>query len=277
MVGNPKKELSLSECKALELDILKHIRDICDAEGLHYYLAYGTLLGAIRHKGFIPWDDDIDIFMPYEDYLKFIEIKKNDSSSSYKIISHETDPSYTAPLGKVIDTRTVLEQHYGFIEKVPLGVYVDVFVLSGAGNSEGEALKLVRSLFKLLRGWRFADSIVKKEEPLIKKVLKMIRNIPYKTVGLEHYLEKITEYRKLNTYENNIYVTQSSLTSVNNVKRNIWLRNDFGNGTKVVFEQESFRAPVNYNRLLTQYYGDYMILPPKEAQVSQHNYSVYWA
>lgn len=270
------KELSLSECKNIEIDILKYIREICDANGLRYYLAYGTLLGAIRHKGFIPWDDDIDIFMPYDDYLKFIEIKKNDPNSIYKIISYETDHSYTAPLGKVIDTRTILEQNYGFIERVPLGVYVDIFVLSGAGNTEEEAVKLVKRLFRLLRAWRFADSIIKKEEPIVKKILKVFRNFPYKMVGLEHYLEKITEYRKQNTFDSSIYVTQSSLTSVNNVKRNIWLRNDYGNGINVVFEKEQFRAPENYHKLLTQYYGDYMTLPPIEKQVTEHKYKAYW-
>lgn len=272
-----QKELTLEECKEIELGILKYIRDICNANQLKYYLTYGTLLGAIRHKGFIPWDDDIDIFMPYEDYIKFIDVMSKETGNDYKLVSYEVNDGYTAPLGKVIDNRTILEQSYGFIERIPLGVYVDIFVLSGAGQNEEEANKNVSHLFRLLRGWRFADSIVKKDELPIRKIIKIIRNAPYKFIGLKHYLNKIRDYREEHPFYESKYVTQSSLTSVNNIQRNIWLQEDYGIGVDVPFENELFRAPVSYDKLLTQYYGEYMKLPPAEKQVTQHNYKAFWA
>ena len=135
------EELSENKCKELELGVLKFIRDVSEKNGLRYYLTYGTLLGAVRHKGFIPWDDDIDIFMPYEDYLRFIQIENEKPDSRYRLVCRETNNKYTSALAKVIDTKTVLYQNYGFIENVELGLYVDIFVLNGVGDNYETAFK----------------------------------------------------------------------------------------------------------------------------------------
>lgn len=127
-------EFTIQDVQKLEFDILKYIKKVCDENKINYYLAYGTLIGAVRHHGFIPWDDDIDIMMPREDFIKFVESTNKDKHDYFKVVCRENNTNFTAPLPKVIDSRTKLTQHYGFIEKVDLGVYVDIFILDGAGG-----------------------------------------------------------------------------------------------------------------------------------------------
>ena len=128
-VENKDISVNLEQMQKIEFDILKYIKDVCDRNGVIYYLAYGTLIGAVRHSGFIPWDDDIDIHMAREEYFRFVEILKMNPHPYYKLVSRDTDKAFTAPLPKVIDTRINLIQDYGFIEKVTLGPYVDIFIL----------------------------------------------------------------------------------------------------------------------------------------------------
>ena len=110
-------EIKLDELKKIQLDILVFIDDFCEKNNINYWIDCGTLLGAVRHKGYIPWDDDIDIGMLREDYDKFMKIFNNCcNNSKYKFISYETDKNWPFPFGKVLDITTVLyepDKKYG--------------------------------------------------------------------------------------------------------------------------------------------------------------------
>ena len=137
---------SLDELKKIELDIMIKVHQFCEENGIKYYMIAGTLIGAIRHKGFIPWDDDIDIAMPREDYEKFLKIfpeygKKNNLLA----VNNRTKPYYGRPMTKVIDTRTSLtEPEYRSDD--PIGVFVDIWVMDGVPDdaSKGDWLKKMR-------------------------------------------------------------------------------------------------------------------------------------
>ena len=116
-----EKEFTIEKVQELEFGILKYIKELCEKYSIRYYLAYGTLIGAVRHKGFIPWDDDIDIMMPRNDYKRLLSILEKDSHPYYKLISYETNDLFQVPLPKIVDTRTVLIQDSDIIEPVPLG------------------------------------------------------------------------------------------------------------------------------------------------------------
>ena len=98
--------------------MLKFLKSICQKYKLNYFLAYGTLIGATRHQDFIPWDDDVDVMVPREDYHKLIKAIEKESHPYYKIISYETNQDFTVPLPKLVDTRTKLVQKYDIVEKV---------------------------------------------------------------------------------------------------------------------------------------------------------------
>lgn len=278
-MNDTRKELTVEECKTIALDILKYISRVCEENGLRYYLAYGTLLGAVRHSGFIPWDDDIDVFMPYEDYLKLVEIESQKENGRYKLISRETNSEFTAPLAKMVDSHTELYQNYGLIEKVPLGVYVDIFILCGTGNTPDEAAENTKESCGILAKWLMAATVAP-EKCTVRSLLSRIRRAPYTMRGYKYYLDKIEKFRTGREFDRYSYVTQASLLSVSSVRKApmksyILKKEDFGAGTDIAFEGCRFTAPQNYDALLTAFYGDYMKLPPEEKRITNHNYHAY--
>ena len=122
------EKIPSEEIKKIEISILDYIASVCEENNIGYYLAYGTLLGAIRHHGFIPWDDDIDIYMLREDYMKFIEIAKEHIHHRYKLLSIYNDDDYYYEFAKVVDSNTKLKiNNVKQIKKE--GVWVDIFPL----------------------------------------------------------------------------------------------------------------------------------------------------
>lgn len=127
--------ISFEEHKKIQLSILRDIDVFCQKNQIKYFLAFGTLLGAIRHKGFIPWDDDIDIAMPRPDYNKFI-LSFNGMVDNLKVLAPEIDLDYYAPYANVYDTRTVLEEKGTSHLKFEIGVKIDVFPIDGVPTNK---------------------------------------------------------------------------------------------------------------------------------------------
>jgi lipopolysaccharide cholinephosphotransferase len=126
------RTITQDELKSIQLDLLQKTADFCEANGIRYFLCGGTLLGAIRHKGYIPWDDDIDIVMPRPDYERFCKTF-NQPDSVYKVKSLLTHPDYACAFAKVYDNRTMLKElHY---KGVHFGVYIDVLPVDGVKDS----------------------------------------------------------------------------------------------------------------------------------------------
>ena len=258
----------------LEFEILKFIRDVCEQNCLRYYLAYGTLIGAVRHQGFIPWDDDIDIHMPRNDYLQLLDILRKNPHPFYKVISIDTTPEFTQILPKMVDTRTELLQDVGFIERVPLGVYVDIWLLDGAGNSFEEAAETYRSAFILNRKWyRAVRKAFGPRDKIIVGLLKWVYHIPEKIKGISYWLIRFDRFCAQKQYDEYEYIGAFE-TGTPDASRNIWKREWFGDGTYLTFNGESFRSPANYDAILRPEYGDYMRLPPPEKRTSHHSYSL---
>lgn len=272
-------EITLYDMQQIELNLLIYLKNICDENQLKYYLAYGTLIGAVRHQGFIPWDDDIDVMMPQEDYNKLVQIMKNQTHPYYQLVSTDTYPNFTAPLPKIIDTRTVLEQHYDYVERVPLGVYIDIFTLDGMTDDFETAVALRKDSLKLFRRWRRADAVLfPPGKSKLYGLMRGIRNLPYKLYGITRSLKKLEQHnRKYPFYQSRFAAVQnlglpSSVTPDKDVMQTEW----FGEGVDLPFEGTMFRAPTKYDTILQIYYGDYMTPPPAEERKSLHSYTVYW-
>lgn len=269
------EEITLKESQQLVFEILKFYKQICDENNLTYYIAYGTLIGAVRHHGFIPWDDDIDVLMPRKDYNKLVEIMSN-IDGRYKLVSYENNNKFTAPLPKIIDTKTELVQKYDFYERVPLGVYIDIFILDNAGNDFQEASSFYQNVYSIYRKWLKSDlKLFLNNKSKFRSILGFVKRLPYKIHGISYYLRRYTEYSSSYIDVNTKYVAATN-AGTPEAERNVFLASDFGEGIDILFEDVCFRAPNNYQKLLEVEYGDYMKLPPKEKQVSHHMYELHW-
>ena len=261
------KEIDLQELKKIELGILIDIHEFCTKNNLRYFLWGGTLLGAIRHNGFIPWDDDIDIAMPRDDYLRFMETFQ---SRRYTANCCENNKLYPFCYGKVIDMSTIKYELIG--ANMQLGVDVDVFPIDDLFEScfSTEHLKK-RS--KSIKAWRFmlnkrrSSNYVK---GLIKRILQRLMTL----LGLDanYYANRVNKLRS----GTDLSKTEKMLFADSNIKSPLRMDEKWICHYELhQFEDREFFIPVGYNDLLHSIYGDYMKLPPKEKQVTHHCFRAY--
>lgn len=232
--------IQMQKLRATEIEILDYIVSVCDEFGLHYYLLYGTLLGAVRHKGFIPWDDDIDIGLPRQDYNILCNILKkccNGGDSSYFYQSIETERGFRLPFSKLRKNGTVfLEREYED-KNIHNGIFVDIFPLDKAKRIRGLQKPfsfLIYKLYKYAGKWNVS---------LFLKTAKCF---------ITYYEDKNCLY----------YVSYGSPYPV---ERDIVDIEWFGEGTYCEFEGKQYRIPLNPDAYLQRIYGeDFRKLPPEE-------------
>lgn len=263
------KEIGLKELRDLQLDILQNVHDFCVAHDIHYSLAYGTLLGAIRHKGYIPWDDDIDIAMLRPDYEKFMREYKDEV---YRFCECRLDKDIHIGFGKVEDTRTIIIEA-GNTKN--LGVTIDVFPIDDLCDSYEESVSYFKS-FK----WNWLIRKAKyRELSIVKSWWKRVAVVLLKTLFLPLSVHELTlkniQRAKAHVNAQSQYVgliCDPNGTMVEIMERKIW--NEY---QLITFENRHFYAVKNTDGYLSHEYGDYMKLPSKEQQIPKHDFiAVYW-
>ena len=263
---NSLYKISFDELKSIELDILKYIDSICKEHHIKYYLAYGTLIGAIRHKGFIPWDDDIDICMKRSDYEKFVSVFPKLSSNYYSLLHPSTDPLYYYEFAKVVDLRTKIKG-VGFKDIPNEGVWVDIFPLDLVANNK----KIQRMLVQIFMALRILSVYTKfpshKRSYLFYPLWLLARLVGYRfPLKITNWLSKIGNGKKFIGY------IASMSTSGSKYCYPIEWFDDF---VDVEFEGNIFPAPKEYHKYLESQYGNYMQLPPEDKRVA-HPVEAYW-
>lgn len=259
--------LKLDQVKKIQMEILDFVSAFCDANGVRYWIDCGTLLGAIRHKGYIPWDDDIDIGMLREDYEKFSKIF-NGENSKYRFVCVENTPDFYLPHGKVLDTTTIL---YEPDERgMKISVNVDIFVYDNAPDDDA----LVEKMYDrrdLLRRRFYIQNEKKIEGKLsIKKIAKCARRIIYRVIYPQNYIEQmVSNAKRFNCLET------SRVGNFTSFARMVCDKKVFVSFVEVEFEGKMYKAPVGYDEWLRSFYGEYMTLPPIEKRVSHHSYIAY--
>lgn len=253
--------------KYVQTDILREIDRICNKHDLRYYLAYGTLIGAVRHKGFIPWDDDIDIMMPYEDMLKFAEICKTELGEKYFYQSPETEKEYRLTINRVRRNGSVLSEPALVGKKVHQGIMVDIYPLFGA--EEGKIKRLIQVIRAMKRALYMLDEPVRNHGTLMKIGSSFLLKI--KTAkGKETAAKRLTARLAKKTFDSSEYVTvlDSGIKEMSTTYKKEW----FGPGVKAPFGEEEFSVPCDADAVLRKYFGDYTVLPPEEERKYHHDY-----
>lgn len=260
-------KINLSELKNIEIAILCSINDFCNKNNLKYSLAYGTLLGAIRHKGFIPWDDDIDIIMPRKDYDFFIN---HFSDKNYEIIHHSVIQNYSYPFAKVYDSNTLLIENNANTSEI--GIYVDIFPIDKMPSNR--FLRTIKSKYcNFLQNLiRVKNSSIDKErstkKQLILKCLKMALS-PISRFQLIRYLDKVSSS---NENSNSEYYADCIWSDARKESLKINIFNDL---ITKEFEGRNFKVIKCYDLWLSEVYGAYMVIPEKDKQISNHNFNAY--
>lgn len=245
-----KKTKDLPEHKATIIKILQEFSDFCEKEGLRYYLAYGTLIGAVRHSGIIPWDDDIDVIMPIEDYNKFLQLYPQ--NRRYKVLNHNVNDDYIFPFAKLVDDESKLHH-----VECPItwyqGEYIDIFPVSGYPK-EIEAEKWWDKIYLLDVEWYW---------------YYIARDI---VPNLEDPRERIQKERFKYPCDdgNDVGVMMTLPPKPWKAKSDFWL-----NEMYMKFEGEEYRVPEEYDNHLKSIYGDYMKLPPMEER-EVHGFPTYY-
>lgn len=265
------KELTTDELKKIQLDILVAVADFCEQNGIQYWLDSGTLLGAVRHKGYIPWDDDIDVGMLREDYDKFLALF-NQKQSRYVAITHETDPDFYLPHMKVFDPSTILYEPNE--DGCKFYVNIDIFVYDNAPDDD----KAVKKMYDLRDKWRKKFFVQNQDKFMTggagKKFLKKARRLVYTIFGL---YSKKKDYVALQI-ENSKKYANAQTKRVGNFTSYTRIATDksvFNSFVDVEFEGRKFKAPAGYDEWLRNFYGDYMQLPPENKRVSHHSFKAY--
>ena len=271
---NKKDSLSIEEVKKIELNILCEFADFCSSNNLKYYLGYGTLLGAVRHKGFIPWDDDIDVLMPRADYDKFIELTGYNpikSNLETRLYDKCKNPNIY-PFAKVIDTNTLVYEK-GKTKKNISGLWIDIFPLDGYPENKNEAYALYAKYQKLRNLQDLATTNpFYVNQNIIKKIIKTICIAPFvKLYGVKKICSKINKLAQTYSFEDCKKV--ADFTWGDNAETYLE-KSELEPAVEVDFENKKFKAPAGWEPYLTRLYGKWQELPPENQRIP-HGFLAY--
>ena len=267
------KKIEQQECREIQMSILDEIDRICKENNLKYSLAYGTLLGAVRHKGYIPWDDDIDICMLREDYEKLIAILKDKNAAGHKewlTLVDDTCDGYFYPFAKAYDNRTAvkMERHKG-----EMGIWVDIFPLDGLPKSRfwEKAFVLYCSFLRVITLAITTDFKSKAYDAwtlLYKRFFYAVACI----VGKKRFCRYVE--RVIRRYPTNHSGHVATLFFDTKTDRILDLEK-IAETVGYPFENREFSGYKNFDYYLSEFYHDYMQLPPVEKRYN-HGLDVWW-
>ncbi|WP_303997432.1 phosphorylcholine transferase LicD [Megamonas hypermegale] len=276
------KEISLNEQKKIQLEMLVDFANFCDENNITYYLSGGTLLGAIRHKGFIPWDDDIDIMMPREDYERALKMYKHEI---YEANNININKECWIILGRISNNKTYLKGNWK--DKYKESVYIDIFPLDGLPDNKffQKLIFFIEQIFILCQVASVMKYSVTKKyadknagvlnwkiyfRTIIKYILITLigKTKPQFWIKIVHKIATMKSFYKSNF--------MGCLIIGNYGTKEIMPKEVFKSKIQVDFEGYKFWAPIGYDCYLKSLYGDYMKLPPVEKRQSHHDFKAYW-
>lgn len=267
-------EVLMNDLQKCELDLLKKAIEVIERHGLRYFLVGGTTLGAIRHQGFIPWDDDVDIGLPREDYDKLMELQ-DEFKGEYFLQNYKTDPKYPYNFAKLRNSNTTFVENTFQHLKMNHGVYIDIFPIDGVSKKKKVGFK---AQFRLMTVWlRFYLIYLGRFRRV--KARSFYKDLPMNFIALfffvfnlGHFLNKSIDksMRKVMFKDAELVANFQGASFGHEILDKSLLLEDI----KVKFEDiEDAVVPKEYDAYLTFIYGSYMTPPPPEKQVGHHHYA----
>ncbi len=262
----------LKQVQSILLEMLKDFANVCEKYGFYYSLCGGTALGAVRHQGFIPWDDDVDVFMLRKDYNSFIKIFKQELGRKYIINAPSINPEIGIPITQIMKKHTIFRT-YNNPTGDRCGIYIDLFVLENAPNNF--LLRKIHGIGCLFFGYglscsRFRENrdallkIYEDSDPDVKKAIlsKARKGNFFKFFSVAKWSRKYDKWNSLCHNDNSHYVVCA--VGLKHYFKEIFPRQIYGVTSKIKFEDTKFNVIKDYNWALSRLYGDYMKVPPIE-------------
>ena len=265
-------EITPQELKTLQLDVLQAVDAFCRERGIRYSLACGTMLGAVRHKGYIPWDDDLDIYLLREDYNRLMAEFPAVYEGHYELISRERDKRWDLLIAQAYDNRTVFVE--GAHTAMNVGVKIDLFPIDDVTDDDAEWLAYDKKRRLLARILLIKGSLLSRKQRSFRKNLGMllikIVTFPISRKRLASILDRYAQKFNGKGYRSVFECIQGLL------QKHKFSKSLFGSLVDYPFEDRHFPGFADADAYLRNGYGDYMKLPPEEKRVAHHLYRAYW-
>lgn len=267
-------ELSLIEIHQEILNVLKKIIQICDEIHVNYFIAYGSLIGVIRHGGFIPWDDDLDIQMTRPEFEKFMNYCEEhlEDLKPYKLVSFRNTPTYPYEIPRFCNTRFRMEK--GGLTDAGMGIFVDIYPLDGVGNDIAKAKRKIcikKRYWQMCWLYKREGKFFKSGKSLLWNALRYCVYLTTLRHDIRYYLNKLESISSNYLFESSSYIECCTWNDLFRPQRKEWyLDYDYAD-----FEGLKVKIPKNYDKILRSIYGNYMQLPPVEKQKPSHSYRIF--
>jgi lipopolysaccharide cholinephosphotransferase len=271
------KIMTLQEVQNVSLDILKDVHSFCELHNIRYSLAYGTLIGAIRHKGFIPWDDDVDIIIPRPDFERFCQ--EFESSKGYKLYRPEDSENFMV-FARVCDNERTLVKTNRPWSTEQTGIWIDIFPFEGLPNDENEfqsLVKEIRGIATKVYRLRFGKYLKLSETRGVKDFFFCLaKKIVYSHYDIRSLMQEHIKLMSSLKYEEQNFCGQLCVMDYPEKEHNP--KQDFDKFVKIPFCDAEFYVMSGYDNVLHRYYGNYMELPPEEKRVPPQSFTqeYYW-
>ncbi len=258
----------LRELQLCELEALKFFDEFCRRHDLTYYLCGGCLIGAVRHKGFIPWDDDTDVLMPRPDYEKFLELYKKENPSERFVLVNDDDVHYSGNIFATLnDTDHTMVKEYQQNMDTPHGIPLDIFPIDGL--ADGRIQRLIQYVWVMIYSLFRAQIVPKNQGGLIAFGSKVLLTI-FRGRRLRYKIWKFAE-KRMTRYHFDESENVAEFCAGFYFMKKVYPRHIYDDKVELEFEGEKFFAMKGYDEYLHIPFGDYMELPPEEERLPHHD------